>query len=83
MTKIMYGHLEIGNVSDSSRLTVGNNVIADFINVRKINQGFGSINGFANNIADNIAWLTDEDEVDAWRNPEWRTKGEKTTRSTC
>lgn len=84
MTRFLYGKIEVEQVSDNSQVVFGNNLLDNYVSVRKLNEGFGAVSGRANCVVDTITWVTDDDEVDTWGNMEWQRKGETATaHSTC
>lgn len=71
MTRFWYGHIQIDSVSDSSVVSIGQNLENGFTHVQKTNEGLGSVPGQKNQLVRNIHFVNDADDVDSWRNREW------------
>lgn len=84
MTRFIYENIKIDSVSDNSVVSYGENLQSGFLKTSKSNEGFGSLRGDRHLVVNTIQWISDNDQVDAWRNRTWVQKDEKeTTRSTC
>lgn len=65
MNRWHYGQIQIGSMSDSSRLSFGHNVSYGHQSIDKSSVGFGSLQGSENEFVDNAEFIVDSDAIDS------------------
>ncbi|QSO45811.1 hypothetical protein [Alicyclobacillus mengziensis] len=76
MTRFLYQKIVIDTVSNSSVVSYGENLQTGFTCVEKKNDGLGKVDGTHNVMVNNIHFVRDKDEIDAWRNQVWGQRDE-------